>query len=410
MDCTSKLESIFTLIQSIEQRLKEENNIVEANNQRILLTTQLLSKSLENANKILLMDADLTDIHTNLNYILSNINSNRWTGNDSHISALIRHIAYINNVQTKQNLQGYHQVVGKYLSEIALDVKCLMEQITKNKEEIKKQAKDFESQVLSFQNEFEQVAKSYKESFQSFKVECQNEIDEIKALNVKLDGKFDEKLEEIESKTNDKMAKIDEKLNVDIESSKNKIREEYDKVQQEIRELNTLARKQISSLSENLNGNVYEKYANGARNTAWFWYGMTLAVFIVLITCSIRWFVLISYDSINYLNLFAKTIATIGIGGVAGYCSMQASKSKILETKMRKIQLQMMSFDTFVANLGEKERTALKVELTKKFINQKDWLKPEKKEYDIVEDFNQILKHFDCKITKTDKIEQDEEV
>lgn len=119
---------------------------------------------------------------------------------------------------------------------------------------------------------------------------------------------------------------------------------------------------------------------------------------LALVGLSIWWFVFTTYSNNDYFALIAKICATVGVGAISRYCAIQASKNKSVETKLRKIQLQMVTFDAFVASLDKAEQAKLKIELTNKLIEQKDWLTHDKDEVDVIKDFEKILNEFGCTI------------
>ena len=76
--------------------------------------------------------------------------------------------------------------------------------------------------------------------------------------------------------------------------------------------------------------------------------------------------------------------------------------------KLRKIQLQMATFDAFVASLPKDEQDRLKIDLTKKIIEQKDWLTHDKNEINIIKDFAKLINKFgySVEITKDENSDQ----
>ena len=59
----------------------------------------------------------------------------------------------------------------------------------------------------------------------------------------------------------------------------------------------------------------------------------------------------------------------------------------------------MKTFDAFVATLDKVEQDKLKIELTKKVIEQGDWISHDKDEVDIINEYHKIL----SKINKNTK-------
>lgn len=123
---------------------------------------------------------------------------------------------------------------------------------------------------------------------------------------------------------------------------------------------------------------------------------------------SVWWFVFTRYNNTDYIALVARICATVGVAVIFRYCAIQASKCKVIEMKLRKIQLQMATFDAFVASLPKAEQDSLKIDLTKKIIEQKDWLTHDKNEINIIKDFTKLINKFgySVEITKDENSDQ----
>lgn len=159
-------------------------------------------------------------------------------------------------------------------------------------------------------------------------------------------------------------------------------------------QLKNSATEKIGHVASATYSNVYKEYSDKARCDGIWWYVATIISMLALVGLSIWWFVATKYSNNDYIALIAKIFATIGIAVISRYCAIQASKSKVVETKLRKIQLQMATFDAFVASLDKDTQNTLKVELTQSLIKQKDWLAHDKNEVEIIKAFEKIMKNF----------------
>ena len=106
--------------------------------------------------------------------------------------------------------------------------------------------------------------------------------------------------------------------------------------------------------------NTYQKYSDQAQRASRWWYAATLVSLVFLIGLSIWWFVFNKYGHTDYIQLIARICASVGFAVVSRYSAIQASKNKVMETKLRKIQLQMATFDAFVASLDKEEQDKFK--------------------------------------------------
>ena len=163
------------------------------------------------------------------------------------------------------------------------------------------------------------------------------------------------------------------------------------KTDHEIETLKESATAKIGQVASATFSNTYREYADKAGKAGKWWYFFTMLSMLALVGLSIWWFVFTSYSNNDYFALIAKVCATVGVGIISRYCAIQASKNKVVETKLRKVQLQMATFDAFVSSLNKETQDSLKVELTHTLIEQKDWLMHDKEEVEVMKNFEKII-------------------
>ena len=153
--------------------------------------------------------------------------------------------------------------------------------------------------------------------------------------------------------------------------------------------------------------NIYKEYSDKAHKENVIWYRATIISMVALVGLSIWWFVFTQYKNTDFIALIARVCATVGVAVISRYCALQASKAKVVETKLRKIQLQMATFDAFVGSLEKSDQDELKIKLTNKLIDQKDWLVHDKNEINIIKDFERLLGKYQHTHKPVEHIEQE---
>lgn len=341
---------------------------------------------------------------SSINGYINNNNSNNITSPNvqSYLYTLIQMISFLNNSRGKQSLQGYQQAVNKNIRLLEEDilrsrseVKKLEEEISKETEEVERIKKDFSDSIISSSGTYENKMLELNKKYEDFTKDIFEEQRKIKTI-------YDEQL--LDCKDQISKIKLDltnatNKALIDFEKDKTDKLEELsknisniiDEKEKQLADLMDSATDKIGKVAASTFSNAYEKYSNKAKNGSRLWYAGAIFSMLALVGVSIWWFVFTEYSNTDYIALIAKVVATVGIAVISRYCALQASKNKVIETKLRKIQLQMRTFDAFVASLEKAEQDKVKIELTNKLIEQGDWLNHDKDEVDITTACEKII-------------------
>lgn len=425
-----KRDELLIKIDSIVDKLENiQDDASLVCRRQIVLIIENLRSSLSNCDIKLLLKPALDSVVSNLSSIDSNINSKHYSSVQNYLYELVKIIAFFNNANGKQNLQGYHQAVNKNVRLLEKDIQCSIERLNELNELIENGTKSFANTQISVEKSIEQHKAAYEKELQSltekyaqFVTESTNKHTEIKNAMLEDQQKFKKEyadqliaIKEDLSETKTKFKGDVAKTLSDFESAKTTKLEELasnissfiSKTQSDIDVLMDSATEKIGHVASATFSNTYKEYSDLAANESKGWYKGTVISMIFLVGLSIWWFVFTKYNNTDYIALIARICATVGVAVISRYCAIQASKCKVIEMKLRKIQLQMATFDAFVASLPKDEQDRLKIDLTKKIIEQKDWLTHDKNEINIIKDFAKLVNKFgySVEITKEENTE-----
>lgn len=412
----SVLQEIKSLIKAINEKIEKLSpELLTEDKTKISLIVNNLFSSIQAADKKLLLSTNLESIKKNLQYIINSITANQWNTNDAFLYEIIKDIAFLNNCNGKQNLQGYSQSVNKNISLLETKINILVTQLDNTTKTSQEQLKDFDSKSNTIKEQLSNEFTTHQQDLTNLKKKHESELESLKNLVLDFKNSLGEDKNNLQADNNNQILalnkKVDEeilKINTTIKTIKDNFQIEQDEKLKElesnikafkneketrINDLVKLAEQQLGYVGQATFSAMYKEYADKYGKAANWWHAGTLISMLALIVVSICWFVVKSYSSVEYLSLIARVIATVAVAGIAKYCSAQASRDRRLETKLRKVQLQMASFDSFTATLKEEEQNKLKIQLTELLINQKDWLAKTKNEIDIVNDFTKIMKN-----------------
>lgn len=383
-------------IEVVLDKLKQvEDSAWFEDRNRISLILGNLLESLNHCDEKLLLKPMLESISSNLTQIESNVNTKHYNLVQSYLTEIVKTIAFLNNANGKHNLRGYQSAVNKNIKLLEKDIQESQGKLDELRSIINDDLESFEKsekaivETISkhkkdFEESFDVITKEMTENHQKFKTECQEELIDLKKeiADVKINFQNDANVE---------LADFENIKTEKIEDFSNQIDSFINKTDSRIKELESSAVEKIGFVAAATHSNIYKEYSNRAHKENVVWYIATVLSMVALVGLSIWWFVFTQYNNTEFIALIARVCATVGVAVISRYCALQASKAKVVETKLRKIQLQMATFDAFVGSLEKSDQDALKIELTHKLIDQEDWLKHEKNEINIIKDFSRLL-------------------
>ncbi len=419
-DIINKIDAV------IEKTEKIEDESSRSYRQQIILILTNLSNSLDKCDERYLLKQILDNIYSNIQNLESNIKSKNYNSAQGYLSELLKSIAFLNNANGKQNLQGYQSAVNK-------NIRLLEQEIQKSV----KRLSDLETLISEKTNSFSGTEAKIEQQIENYRAEHEKEL-------AKLNDKYEKFISELSKKQEDSQKTLIEeqqqfkkeyseeiiKLKEDISQTKTsfqndsansltdfetektekidslekEVRNFIEKTNNELEELKSSATEKLGYIASATYSTVYKNYSDQARKASIWWYSATLISLICLIGLSIWWFVFKQYSNTDYVLLISRVCASVGFAVVSRYSAIQASKNKVMETKLRKIQLQMSTFDAFVSSLNKEEQDKLKIELTQKLIEQEDWLVHDKNEIDTIKDVEKLFKKvgYKVEISKSD--------
>lgn len=413
----STLQKKTELLNRIDVILKKLSQIEDSNwfedRNKITLILSNLANSLENCDEKFLLKPMLENIAVNLHHIEANVNSRHYNVVEGFLSEIVKTISFLNNANGKHNLQGYQRAVNKNIRLLEQDILNSQENLNRMQHEIDKNLYNFEKNQIAVSETIARQQKDFEEKLKIY----MTQIDELSAATTAKQNNIKTEMEESQQKFNaeynaelialkkeiadvkiafqkeshEALGDFDAARSEKIEDLSNQITTFINTTDTRIKELEASAAQKIGFVASATHSNVYKEYSDKAQIENIVWYVATVISMVALVGLSIWWFVFTRYENTDFIALIARVCATVGVAVISRYCALQASKAKVVETKLRKIQLQMATFDAFVGSLEKADQDDLKIKLTNNLIDQKDWLVHDKNEINIIKDFERLL-------------------
>ncbi|MBR2848561.1 MAG: apolipoprotein A1/A4/E family protein [Clostridia bacterium] len=431
-DYTEQIQNLIIKIDAIVEYLDKDedgSSLLDRNRLRLILIN--LSNSLKECDSNYVLKPLLDQASSQLSNIESNVKQKKYNTCETYLYEIIKILAHLNNANGKPSLKGYQQAVNRNVRVLEDELQKSLTQI----ETLKASIADENEKLNEVKSDTNTVLSTYKESYERDIQELTQKYEDFirtsKERQEDIHKTIDDDQQTFKNEYTDRLLELKEEISETKSSFKSDMAEAIDEFETdkktkldeltdfiekfiqrtnaEIESLKTSATEKIGYVASATHSNIYQKYSDRASDESKWWYVGTIASMLALIGLSMWWFVFTHYSNTDYIALIARVCATVGVAVISRYCAIQASKSKVIETKLRKIQLQMGTFDAFVASLDKSEQDRLKIELTEKLISQKDWLIHDKDEIDIIKDFEKLVNKFGYTVKISNKDETDTE-
>lgn len=389
----SNLELVQETIASVETMQDKPPAAVEVLS-RIAMVVKNFSLALETCNKNLVAIAWLNDgatalanIKSYLSNYMSNKDVNSLTSNCAgQLDTLLQVSAKLNCVKSAQNLRGivaaeneYTRIMDAHNEQLYEKVKTLETEVANLRAKIDEQANQaqnnlselqrsitdekhrldsfatsYQSQMATDQKSFSAMSDSLKETFSLVQEERKKsfaeELENIKKQGLSIDQKAASQSEEIQLKS-DRL----------IEDYKKKF-DEYEKQVANI----------VGIVNTNMFSHKYKEVADDAHKRAKLWHAIAVILMLAVGAFAVYAFVITVNADTSWVKLVAKIFATTTLVTGSAYAARQASKQEKVERYARKIEMELVAIDPFVASLNEERQSIIKEEIAKKIFGNAD--------------------------------------
>lgn len=274
-------------------------------------------------------------------------------------------------------------ITRKYISDMQYAVGKLNTQVHTTQansieleELVEKQKKEIESlknDIIQKENDFkannERRLTQLDESINNFKNRMEEVGDRLKERN---ESTLTETMNSIQVQLDTKIQEFN-KLYKEQEEKLSKLREAKD---EELTRYIDTAKTIVGQVNTTMFSYKYKQVADNAKNRGYVWNAIC---FISLVAAAITAYYTMTYmtEKMNvdlfWYGAIARSIIIIIALTASGYAGKQANAQGKIERYARKIEMELVAFDTFVENMPEDVKKELKSEVVKRiFINRED--------------------------------------
>lgn len=379
-----KLEDVIFLLQKEAENKKYSQAIVDEFNREIMILN-IVKGVFSNVDDRLLSFNNLEAVNSSINQFNVNFQQYRRSSNESHLNNMMKiadQIFFnISNYTLSDQLQ--YQIISEYTKTISDELKIFTDNIriselniTDMNDKINKLKNIVENIKNNIENN-EQIAKKENESrliqldrnINDFKNRMETEADRLKRRN-------EEMVQNSIKSVEDKMTIKDNKLQEVLDKARNSSDELQNDTKKKLNEYLETVKTIVGQVNTAMFSYKYKQVADDAKERAYLWnisFFASLSVSIMIAYSTIEYITKYSAENNFIYSALSRSIIIMISLTAAGYCGKQASNQGKVERYARKIEMELVAFDTFVESLPDDIKQKLKSDVVKRiFINREN--------------------------------------
>lgn len=343
---------------------------------RLSMIIKNLRVSMENCNKNLIAiswleeaSRALSNIKSYLSNYKSNKDANTLTNNTlSQMDILLHTSVKLNCVKSNQNLRGiiaaqneYTKVMDLHNEQLSEKIKLLEEDISVLRSKVSEYEDNAKNNLIDFQN----TISSEKQRLDGFAISYQNQMNEDQKEFLAMNESI---------KENFTLAQADRKksFETEVETIKKQNDELVSRYTQKFDEYEQQVVNIVGIVNTNMFSHKYKEVADDAKKRSQNWHKLAMCLMVAVGAFAVYAFVLTVNSDTSWVKLVAKIFATTTLVTSAAYAARQASKQEKVERYARKIEMELVAIDPFIASLDADKQALLKEELSRKIFGNID--------------------------------------
>lgn len=358
--------------------------VIEELNREVLIYETIRHK-LNSEDKQLFSVNFLDKISGTINDLQRELNNFKSSKNENYINNMMLYTDGVLDLFRGTVISEREQcdITRKYISDMQYAVGKLNTQVHTTQansieleELVEKQKKEIESlknDIIQKENDFkannERRLTQLDESINNFKNRMEEVGDRLKERN---ESTLTETMNSIKVQLDTKIQEFN-KLYKEQEEKLSKLREAKD---EELTRYIDTAKTIVGQVNTTMFSYKYKQVADNAKNRGYVW---NVICFISLVAAAITAYYTMTYMTgkmnvdLFWYGAIARSIIIIIALTASGYAGKQANAQGKIERYARKIEMELVAFDTFVENMPEDVKKELKSEVVKRiFINRED--------------------------------------
>lgn len=379
----AKIEQLLDTLQNDVANVERSKEVVDELNREILIL-RIAQEVFSSINDQLLSVEKLNTVSSAIDNLSTEFNRYKSYNQEPYFSNMITY-----SDQIMSNVAGYrinddmqYRILTKYADNITYILGVLKTSIHCNNADLIKQEekiKELDTKIGNIKSDIDRNKKAADDSNEARLSQLETRISEFKArMEAEADRLKKRNDEEIQKSTDiakEKMLKMAE----DYKHASNEVMETTVKLQEETDAILKDYVEKVKAIVGQVNTTMFSyKYKEVADNAAKRNFHWNLAGFIcVLVSLGICYWTFVymsgnTKDEHFMFGAIARSVMVMIALTATAHCFNQADKQGKIERYARKIEMELIAFDTFVENLPDEEKQELKQSVVKRIFIDRD--------------------------------------
>lgn len=379
-----KLENVISELQKEVESNKYQLDVIDEFKREILILN-IVKEVFSNVDDQLLSLDKLDNVRSLLNQLNSSFQQYRITRNETYINNMMKFadqiFSSVGGYKISDQLQ--YQIVSEYIKSINDELKKFREDIQSNQLKLS----SLNNEINRLDNMVETIKSDIENSQQSTKKENESRLalldKNINDFKIRMEAEADR----LKQRNGDMVQKSIEsaKENMDIKNNElkellNRVKASADKLQQETEDQLDAYLKTVQTIIGRVNTTMfsykYQQVADDAKKRTFLWnifFFISLGISAFFAYGTIEYVINFTAESNFIYGAVSRSVMIMILLAAVGYCGKQAAEQGKVERYARKIEMELVAFDTFVESLPDDIKQGLKSEVVKRiFINREN--------------------------------------
>lgn len=388
--------AVHSLVDALEKRISDtlldtelEVGIVEELNRELLIILTF-KQILDESDKkfislgILNKTSDIIGrLTNNINGFVTNRTENYIENNKPIIEELLEAIPKISMFNTRGELNVANNIIKEYSDKLDYIVGLLQSKtksvISENNvlvEKIKQQNEEIDN-LKAVINQADEVNKNnINKSFDDLRESSHKLLDELRQNNNNILSDYENRLKNTLNDYDEKykeQRKNFDNLHSEIKTEKDKL---ISSISKDLDEYVETVKSIVGQVNTTMFSYKYKQVADDAKKRSFGW--NCVAAVSMMVAIGLACYTLNSISSLNgydnyWFAVISRSIIVLLAVSFAAYSAKQADYQNRVERYARKIEMELVAFDTFVSDLNEEDRVKLKQKIAQRiFIDRED--------------------------------------
>lgn len=369
-----------------ESKLKEEVLSIDATDdlERIFNGVHYIINLLDKVEPTLIVPNWLNPLNTSLTQISNSINQFNNTSNIVHLNTANNHLdnalsqlSAIHVLATPSEVESLREVSSSFRRSCSQLIRNLESEVLQTDEAskaLKAKLDELSSETVEQKKRLDEAITNFSENFNASQTKRNEEFSSLKEQSkttfLNIIDYCQESFGNFQSKTNEQSIELQEELRNEHSTLLETVQKENSRVLEDIENYKIKAEEIVGIISMTGMVGGYQKVANQEKRAFERWRWATVISMTLLIAFGVHTFFTTVSQNFEPAVFVNRLFVTLTFVLLSGYAALQSDRHRKAEVENRRMELELASFDPFLATLSEDERNELKKKMAERIFGR----------------------------------------